>query len=153
MFARFVALLAGLLFGFGMMMSGMVNPDKVIGFLDFAGNWEPSLAFVMGGALSVFMPVYFFIIRKMAHPVCDTNFRLSNNKAIDIRLISGSVLFGIGWGTAGICPGPAVTLLAGGNASVVVFVASMLVGIWLGSKLTDMFESVNELKVNTGRVK
>ncbi|WP_064604834.1 YeeE/YedE family protein [Photobacterium sp. J15] len=152
MFTRFVTLLAGLLFGLGMMMSGMVDPNKVIGFLDFAGNWDPSLAFVMGGALLVFMPAYFFIIRKMDRPVCDTDFRLSKKQAVDSRLVIGAVLFGIGWGIAGICPGPAVTSLAGGHVSVLIFIASMVAGIWLGCRLTDMFENANELKVKTADV-
>ncbi|OLQ77695.1 transporter [Photobacterium proteolyticum] len=152
MLTRVVALFSGLLFGLGMMMSGMVDPAKVIGFLDVAGNWDPSLAFVMGGAIMVFMPAYILIVRKMKTPVCAADFHLSKKKSIDGRLISGSVLFGLGWGIAGICPGPAVTSLSGTNPDVIVFVVSMVGGIWLGSKWTDTKENAEELKVNAAGV-
>lgn len=152
MLTRVVALFSGLLFGLGMMMSGMVDPAKVIGFLDLAGNWDPSLAYVMGGAIAVFMPAYLLIVRKMAQPVCAADFHLSKKKSIDGRLISGSILFGLGWGIAGICPGPAVTSLSGANPGVILFVVSMVGGIWLGSKWIDTKENADELKVNTAGV-
>lgn len=152
MITRVVALFSGLLFGLGMMVSGMVDPARVVGFLDFAGNWDPSLAFVMGGAMLVFMPAYFLIVRKMAQPVCDSDFRLSKKNVIDSRLISGSVLFGLGWGIAGICPGPAVTSLSGANPSIVLFVASMVAGTWLGCKFIDIKEIVDKRKVKAGSV-
>ena len=151
MLTRVVAIFSGFLFGLGMMVSGMVDPARVIGFLDFAGQWDPSLAFVMGGAIMVFMPAYFLIVRKMAEPVCDTDFRLSKKQTIDGRLITGSVLFGLGWGIAGICPGPAITSLSGANPSIVLFVASMVLGTWLGCKWLDIKESDDQLKVSTAR--
>ena len=141
MFSRFVSLMAGLLFGLGMMISGMVDPNKVIGFLDIAGSWDPSLAFVMGGALLVFMPFYFLVIRKMDKPVCEADFHLSKNNLIDNKLITGAVLFGLGWGIAGICPGPAVTSLSGGNPTILLFMVSMLAGVWLGCKWTGVKSS------------
>ncbi|MGF1756579.1 YeeE/YedE family protein [Photobacterium sagamiensis] len=141
MFSRFVSLIAGLLFGLGMMISGMVDPNKVIGFLDVAGSWDHSLAFVMGGALLVFMPFYFLVIRKMDKPVCEADFHLSKNNQIDNKLITGAVLFGLGWGIAGICPGPAVTSLSGGNPTILLFMVSMLAGVWLACKWTGMRSS------------
>ncbi|MDX1300854.1 YeeE/YedE family protein [Photobacterium sp.] len=148
MFSRFVSLIAGLLFGLGMMISGMVDPNKVIGFLDVAGSWDPSLAFVMGGALLVFMPFYFLVIRKLDKPVCETDFHLSKNNQIDNKLITGAVLFGLGWGIAGICPGPAVTSLSGGDYTIVLFTISMLIGIWLGCKLTNVKPDAHETLAN-----
>lgn len=95
---RATSLVAGLLFGLGMVVSGMADPAKVIGFLDVAGTWDPSLMFVMGGALAIFMPAYFFLIKPKAKPVNAEVFCLANNTKIDRRLISGSVIFGLGWG-------------------------------------------------------
>ncbi|UTV26635.1 YeeE/YedE family protein [Photobacterium atrarenae] len=138
--SRLVALGAGLLFGTGMMVSGMVDPAKVIGFLDLAGDWDPSLAFVMGGALLIFAPAYGLLIRRRPQPLCTTEFHLSQNKAIDGRLMGGSVLFGLGWGIAGICPGPAVTSLSGGSFEMLVFVVSMIFGIWVSSLFTKKRE-------------
>ncbi|WP_181724979.1 YeeE/YedE family protein [Vibrio paracholerae] len=114
---RATSLVAGLLFGLGMVVSGMADPAKVIGFLDVAGTWDPSLMFVMGGALAVFMPAN-------AEVFC-----LANNTKIDRRLISGSVIFGLGWGLVGICPGPVVSSLALGNLGAWVFFPAMMVGL------------------------
>lgn len=131
MMNRVSALIAGVLFGMGMMLSGMIDPHKVLGFLDITGAWDPSLAFVMGGALLVFMPVYFLVIRRRKQPVCETSFSVSTNTVIDKRLITGASLFGVGWGLAGICPGPAVTSLPSQNGIIVVFLVAMLVGMSL----------------------
>ncbi|GHA51856.1 DUF6691 family protein [Photobacterium aphoticum] len=131
MMNRVSALIAGVLFGMGMMLSGMIDPHKVLGFLDITGAWDPSLAFVMGGALLVFMPVYFLVIRRRQQPVCETSFSVSTNTVIDKRLIAGASLFGVGWGLAGICPGPAVTSLPSQNGVIVVFLVAMLVGMSL----------------------
>lgn len=128
-----IAILSGLLFGFGMSLSGMTNPENVIGFLDIAGNWNPSLIFVMGGALLVFMPFYFFQIKSMPAPVCAQDFKLSARHRIDKSLITGASLFGLGWGLAGICPGPAVTALAGLNTDALLFVVFMLLGMQIAS--------------------
>ena len=123
------ALASGLLFGMGMMLSGMVDPNKVIGFLDVAGAWDPSLAFVMGGALMVFMPMYFLVIRPRQKPVCASTFSVSTKTEIDKRLLIGAGLFGVGWGLAGICPGPAVTSLPSLNGTMWAFFVAMLIGM------------------------
>lgn len=133
------SLFAGLLFGLGMVISGMANPTKVIGFLDVAGAWDPSLIFVMGGALLIFMPAYFFLIKPQQKPLNAPEFSMSKNQMIDSRLLMGAVLFGIGWGIAGICPGPALSTLALGNPDVWVFFIAMMVGLgvmnlWLKMK-------------------
>ncbi|EKO3926840.1 YeeE/YedE family protein [Vibrio metschnikovii] len=136
---RLTSLVTGLLFGLGMVISGMADPTKVIGFLDVAGAWDPSLMFVMGGALLVFMPAYFIVIKPKAKPLNTSSFSLANNPHLDSRLISGAVIFGLGWGLAGICPGPAVSSLALGNRDVWVFFVAMLMGLfvmgqWLKTK-------------------
>lgn len=127
--SQLMAVVAGVLFGLGMMISGMVDPHRVIGFLDITGAWDPSLMFVMGGALAVFMPMYLLVIKKRTAPVCSERFRLSNNHMIDKKLMGGAALFGLGWGIAGICPGPAVTSISGLNPSMLVFIAAMLLGM------------------------
>lgn len=126
---QLTALFSGLLFGIGMVISGMANPTKVIGFLDITGVWDPSLIFVMGGALLVFMPGYFLLIKPRQQPLNATEFCLAKNRVIDTKLLIGATLFGIGWGIAGICPGPAVSSLALGNPDVWVFFISMMVGL------------------------
>ncbi|WP_114764767.1 YeeE/YedE family protein [Vibrio rhodolitus] len=131
-----VAALSGLLFGLGMAISGMVDPAKVIGFLDVAGNWDPSLAFVMGGALAVFMPAYFFLIKPRSHSINGEQYCLPNTSVIDKRLIGGAALFGIGWGIAGVCPGPAIASASYGNVGIWIFIASMLFGSLLVKFLT-----------------
>ena len=128
MLKMLVNLFAGTLFGLGLAISGMVDPAKVIGFLDVAGDWDPTLAFVMGGALLVTIPA-FRLILKRPRPVLADKFELPTNKDVDARLLGGSALFGIGWGLAGFCPGPAVTALASGLTPVFVFVAAMVVGM------------------------
>ncbi len=137
MFTRLMTLTSGLLFGLGMMMSGMVDPVNVIGFLDISGDWNPNLMFVMGGALMVFMPLYFLVIRHLDKPVCDNEFKVAKNTIVDPKLLTGSALFGIGWGIAGICPGPAVTSLSGGNTGIIIFTLSMLVGFFIVGKIAS----------------
>ena len=124
------ALVSGLVFGLGLAVSGMMNPAKVIGFLDVAGDWDPTLAFVMVGALLVAIPAYHFI-PKRPRPVLEESFDLPKKQAIDTPLVLGSALFGIGWGLVGFCPGPAVAALGTGLASVFAFVAAMLSGMAL----------------------
>lgn len=126
---RLTSLLAGVLFGMGMVVSGMADPNKVLGFLDIAGQWDPSLMFVMGGALMVFMPSYFLLIKPKKKPLAAQTFCLAKSKQIDGRLISGAALFGVGWGLAGVCPGPAMASLGLGNVGVWIFFASMMVGL------------------------
>ncbi|WP_207956091.1 YeeE/YedE family protein [Rubrobacter marinus] len=123
-----VALFAGALFGVGLVVSGMADPQKVIGFLDFAGDWDPTLLFVMGGALLVTMPA-FRLILKRPRPVLADGFDLPTKSAPEARLIGGAALFGLGWGLSGFCPGPAVAALSTGLTPVLAFVASMLAGM------------------------
>ena len=125
-----VALLSGVLFGLGLVVSGMANPAKVIGFLDITGDWDPTLAFVMGGAILAAAPAFRFILKR-PRPVLAEEFDLPTKKSVDARLLGGSALFGVGWGLAGFCPGPAVTALASGLAPVFVFVAAMVAGMAL----------------------
>lgn len=122
------ALVAGTLFGLGLAVSEMVNPAKVIGFLDVAGDWDPTLAFVLGGALLVAFPA-FRLILKQRRPVFAREFELPTKKHVDARLLGGAALFGTGWGLSGFCPGPAVTAMASGLSSVLVFVAAMVAGM------------------------
>jgi uncharacterized protein len=128
MLKMLVNLFAGTLFGLGLAISGMVNPAKVIGFLDFAGDWDPTLALVFGGALLVAIPP-FRLILKRPRPVLAEKFDLPTKKDVDARLLAGAAIFGIGWGLAGLCPGPAVTALASGLAPVFAFVAAMVAGM------------------------
>lgn len=120
--------LSGLLFGLGLTVSAMVNPAKVVGFLDLFGNWDPSLALVMAGGLAVTIPA-FQLILKRDKPLLESRFFLPTSKDIDRKLIGGAVLFGVGWGIAGLCPGPALTSLVTLNGSIWLFVAAMLGGM------------------------
>uniref|UniRef100_UPI0040473E51 DUF6691 family protein n=1 Tax=Vibrio anguillarum TaxID=55601 RepID=UPI0040473E51 len=129
MLFRLTSLVAGILFGAGMVISGMANPAKVVGFLDVAGAWDPSLMFVMGGALTVFMPTYFIVIKARQQPINAEKFCLATTRSVDTRLISGAAIFGLGWGLVGICPGPALSSLALGNIEVWLFFVSMMVGL------------------------
>jgi uncharacterized membrane protein YedE/YeeE len=130
----FAALASGLVFGLGLAVSGMMNPAKVIGFLDVAGDWDPTLAFVMVGALLVAVPAY-RLIPKRGRPVLEEDFSLPKKKDIDASLIWGSALFGVGWGLVGFCPGPAVAALGTGLAPVFAFVAAMLAGMAIHARL------------------
>ncbi|MGX5833831.1 DUF6691 family protein [Aeromonas piscicola] len=127
----FISLLAGLLFGLGLAISGMVDPARVIGFLDVAGAWDPSLAFVMGGALLVFMPGYFLLVKPSRQSLLGEPYSCSQARQVDSRLLGGSALFGIGWGLVGICPGPALSLISSGQPMILLFVAAMVSGILL----------------------
>ncbi len=122
------SLLAGLIFGLGLIVSGMANPAKVLGFLDLAGAWDPSLAFVMVGAIGV-AAVAFRVARHRSSTLLGTEMKLPTSRTIDKRLLAGSLLFGIGWGVAGFCPGPALVALGMGEVKAIVFVLAMLVGI------------------------
>lgn len=126
-----VAIIAGAIFGFGLSLSGMINPARVLGFLDLAsGNWDPSLAFVLGGAVLVAM-LGVMLQRRMTKPVFDEQFYLPHKTCIDTRLLAGSAIFGAGWGIAGFCPGPAVSILSMGLPLAMLFVAAMAVGMIL----------------------
>lgn len=123
-----VAGLAGTIFGLGLAVSGMTDPAKVIGFLDLFGDWDPTLAFVMGGALLVAFPAFWWADRRR-RPVLADSFDLPTNRSLDPRLLGGSALFGAGWGLSGLCPGPAVASLVTGMPQVFAFVAAMLAGM------------------------
>jgi uncharacterized membrane protein YedE/YeeE len=124
------SLLAGLVFGIGLIVSGMANPAKVLGFLDLGGRWDPSLGFVMAGAISVGLAA-FAAARRRTLSLLGDEMRLPTARPIDCRLLGGSLLFGIGWGIAGFCPGPAIVALGIGEAKAFVFVAAMLAGMGL----------------------
>ena len=124
------ALLAGLVFGIGLLLSGMADPAKVLGFLDLAGRWDPSLALVMGGAIGVSLLPFAFA-RRMRRAVLGAPMSLPNVTAIDSRLVLGSLAFGAGWGLAGFCPGPALVALGTGEAKAIVFVIAMVAGMGL----------------------
>lgn len=124
----FIALLVGLLFGIGLIVSGMTDPSKVIGFLDLAGSWNPSLAFVMGGAILVGL-VAFRLAGQRTRSLLGAPMRLPDASHIDRRLVLGGLAFGAGWGLAGYCPGPALTSLISGGAKPVIFSLAMLVGM------------------------
>lgn len=126
---------AGLLFGLGMAISGMVDPARVIGFLDLAGAWDPSLAFVMGGALAVFMPGYFLLVKPRRRSLLGDPMAVVPAPQLDRRLIGGAALFGIGWGLVGICPGPALSLISSGQPMILLFIAAMVAGILLVDKI------------------
>lgn len=119
---------AGLVFGIGLIVAGMANPAKVLGFLDLAGKWDPSLALVMAGAIAVGLVGYALAKRRSAS-ILGLPMRLPTTRDIDLRLVAGSVAFGVGWGLAGFCPGPAIVALGAGYPKAIVFVAAMLTGM------------------------
>ncbi len=122
------ALASGIVFGLGLSLSGMLNPVRVQGFLDVFGNWDPSLAFVLGGAVAIaFVGVQ--VMKKMRHPAFDDSFHVPTNRRIDAPLVIGSALFGLGWGIGGFCPGPAVASLSVGIPQTALFVVGMLIGM------------------------
>ena len=129
MLVSIAALLSGLIFGLGLILSGMGNPAKVQNFLDFFGQWDPSLALVMGGAIAVGL-VAFTWAKKRRTALLGDAMQLPTNQAIDRKLLTGSALFGVGWGLAGFCPGPALMNLATLQSEVWLFVAAMLAGMW-----------------------
>ncbi len=127
----------GLIFGLGITVSGMINPAKVLNFFDIAGTWDPSLAFVMAGALAVAIPGYRLVLGRPA-PVMERRFQLPETRAVDRRLVLGSIVFGLGWGIAGFCPGGALPALGTGARDVYIFTAALVVGLlaarWLQAR-------------------
>ena len=119
---------SGLIFGLGLSLSDMVNPERVLAFLDVAGNWDPTLMLVMIGALAMTIPAFQLLPRKMATPLFDSKFHLPTRKDIDFALIAGAIIFGIGWGLVGLCPGPALAGLSTLEPQLLVFVAAMAGG-------------------------
>lgn len=130
-----LALASGALFGLGLAVSQMTNPDKVLNFLDVAGRWDPSLALVMAGALAVSLPGYAWVRRRGALSACGDPLQMPAATRIDLRLVAGSALFGIGWGIAGYCPGPALANLAHGSVEALAFVAALFAGSQLARRL------------------
>ena len=141
MLTVFTSLLAGLVFGLGLIVSGMANPAKVLGFLDVGGSWDPSLAFVMAGAIAI-GAIAFAVARKRTLSLLGVAMKLPTSRDIDRRLVIGSALFGIGWGVAGFCPGPGLVALGMGEIKALVFVGAMLVGM-------GIFELLERLKQAT----
>lgn len=126
--ASLFAFVAGLVFGLGLIVAGMVNPAKILGFLDIAGKWDPSLALVMAGAIAVGL-VAFALARRRTVSALGLPMQLPSASTIDARLVGGSLVFGIGWGLAGFCPGPAIVAIGAGYAKAAVFVVAMLLGM------------------------
>lgn len=135
MSVNIISFISGTLFSIGLIISGMTNPEKVIGFLDIFGEWDYSLAFVMVGAILVNFIVFKFV--KKEKPVCGNDFSIPSNTIVDWKLITGSALFGIGWGIVGICPGPGIVNLTSLGSEFTIFVGSMLTGMFI-FKLTGV---------------
>lgn len=127
---KIIALLSGLIFGFGLIISQMINPAKVTAFLDLAGMWDPSLALVMVGAIAIAMP-FFQLAKHKQTSFCGFAMQLPSSKVIDKRLIIGSLLFGVGWGIAGFCPAPALVSAATGQIQAIIFSLAMFSGFYL----------------------
>ncbi|WON73465.1 DUF6691 family protein [Nitrosospira sp. Is2] len=132
--SNLTALVSGLIFGLGLILAGMANPAKVLAFLDVEGAWDPSLALVMGGAAGV-ASLAFAVARARRRSYLGAKMQIPDSRVIDRRLVLGSLAFGIGWGMAGICPGPALVLLGSGSAKGIVFVGTMLLGMGIFAML------------------
>lgn len=136
--AQLTTFLIGMLFALGLGLSGMTQPQKVLAFLNLRGDWDPSLLFVLVGAVVTYF-FSFILIRKRGAPIFTEKFSLPTKRDIDRNLVFGSLLFGIGWGLAGFCPGPALAMLVTGNHSILVFVLSMTVGMFVFESLSSRF--------------
>ncbi len=146
----FFAAIFGLIFGFGLIISGMTDPDKILAFLDFAEAWDATLAFVMAGALAVAAPA-FAIARRRPKALLGGAIALPDRKrAVDAPLIAGAAIFGVGWGLSGFCPGPALVLLSTFEIKAGVFFAALLAGIWIAAALSG--RKSREFKVNLKEV-
>ncbi len=132
-----IALFCGLVFGLGLHISEMANPNKVINFLDVFGSWDPSLIFVMGAGLTVFSLAFFLLIKKREKPIFSQHFFIPERKVIDKNLIVGAICFGIGWGLIGICPGPAIASVLTLNPKIFIFILSMLVGMFCAKQFIN----------------
>lgn len=131
-------LLSGLIFGFGLVISGMSNPAKVINFLDVFGAFDPSLIFVMGGAIIVVFFGYRVVLKRKV-PFFNERFEIPTRKDVDKKLLIGSALFGIGWGIGGFCPGPSVTAISMGSEGILYFFPSLIIGLWFSKVLKNKF--------------
>jgi uncharacterized membrane protein YedE/YeeE len=123
------AFLIGSIFGVGIVISGMGDPAKVQNFFDLFGTWDPSLTFVMGGALLVFLPGYLLLVRPRSAPILEPEFRLPQRRVVDARLVGGAATFGVGWGVVGFCPGGAIPMVGTLDSRVFLFIAAMAVGM------------------------
>ncbi|MDX2465553.1 MAG: YeeE/YedE family protein [Porticoccus sp.] len=124
------AFVAGAIFGLGLILSEMVNPRRVQGFLDILGNWDPTLMFVMAGALLVATIGYKFVLSRQK-PLFELSFSVPTNRTIDVRLVIGAILFGVGWGLSGLCPGPAIVSITTFNPNIAIFIVAMIIGMKL----------------------
>lgn len=132
----FIAFAAGLLFGTGLVLSGMTTPANITAFLDIAGDWDPSLAVVMAFAIAVAAPAFYWM-RKKQQTLLGASCALSNKRPLDKRLLLGSAIFGVGWGLAGICPGPGLVIAVSGSVGAVIFVLAMSLGMWIAARLQN----------------
>jgi uncharacterized membrane protein YedE/YeeE len=139
LFKSVIVLISGILFGFGLMFSGMTDPNKVINFLNLFGHWDPSLALVMVGALFVYGGVYWTFLHKKQQSLYGDVIQNPNSNPVTKKLLIGAVMFGIGWGLTGICPGPAIANIASGDIKIYAFIVIMLIGMktsnWLKAKV------------------
>jgi uncharacterized membrane protein YedE/YeeE len=133
------SLISGIIFGIGLAISGMLDPTKVVGFLNLFGTWDPSLAFVMGGGVIVNLIGYYVFVKRMDQPVCESRFQLPQKQSLDGQLIAGSVLFGIGWGITGLCPGPAVASLLTNTETGALFIVCVGAGLLAGKMVINQF--------------
>ena len=133
--SNIAAFLCGILFSIGLGISGMTQPHRVIGFLDIFGEWDPSLAFVMCGAVISYLSLQLLIQRRFSKPMLEETFQIPSRKHLDFSLILGALLFGMGWGLGGYCPGPAITTLGSGSLNAVLFVLAMGMGMLLADRL------------------
>ncbi|MGI9355827.1 MAG: DUF6691 family protein [Rhizobiaceae bacterium] len=130
----------GLILGVGLVISGMSNPAKILNFLDVFGTWDPSLAFVMGAAVSVAFVGYRIVLQRPA-PILSDTFHLPTKKEVDGQLLTGAALFGVGWGLGGFCPGPAFTALPMMSTGILAFFPAMLIGMWAGRMAPDIMRA------------
>ena len=131
---QFSAFVCGWVFAIGLGVSGMTKPSKVIGFLDVTGHWDPSLMFVMGGAVLLGLVSFPWVLKRKA-PILGEKFILPENAGLDAKLLGGAALFGLGWGMSGYCPGPALVSIVTGNLAVIVFAMAMIAGLGIGQWL------------------
>ena len=131
---KFISLVSGIIFGIGLVISGMTNPEKVIGFLSITHNWDASLAFVMGGAILAFAPFFFFLKNKEVSAL-GNRIELPTKQQMDKKLVIGASLFGVGWGLVGLCPGPAISALAVFDPIVIIFLISMAIGVLINTNI------------------